>query len=83
MAKMLSTMMPGAPSEADVNRRLANNKDVALMQRKDRLRKKLAERKARELEKTVEDNGEGEGGTKRRRRRRKKKRKEKVEENTN
>ena len=83
MAKMLSTMMPGAPSEADVNRRLANNKNVALMQRKDRLRKKLAERKARELEKNIEDDGEVEGGVKRRRRRRKKKRKEKVEENAN
>ena len=83
MAKMLSGMMPGAPSEATINRRLANNKDVALMQRKERLRKRLAERKARELEKNAEPEDAGEGSGKRRRRRRKKKRKEKVEENTN
>lgn len=82
MAKMLSGMMPGAPSEATLNRRISNNKDVALMQRKERLRKRLAERKARELEKNTEPE-DAESSGKRRRRRRKKKRKEKVEENSN
>tara|TARA_B100000131_G_scaffold309629_1_gene340358 strand:+ start:857 stop:1918 length:1062 start_codon:yes stop_codon:yes gene_type:complete len=85
MAKMFSKMMPGGmpggmPDEKTIEKRLNNNRDVALLQRKERLRKKLAERKAKELEKTTAvQNGESVG--KRKRRRRKKKRKEKVTEN--
>ena len=88
MAKMFSNMMPGGmpggmPSEKTIEKRLNNNRDVALLQRKERLRKKLAERKAKELEKTVAlENSEG-GGSKKKRRRRKKKRKENVGEATN
>ena len=50
---MLSGMMPGAPSEATINRRLANNKDVVLCNVKNDC-VRLAERKARELEKNTE-----------------------------
>ena len=88
MAKMFSNMMPGGmpggmPSEKTIEKRLNNNRDIALLQRKERLRKKLAERKAKELEKTVAlENSEG-GGSKKKRRRRKKKRKENVGEATN
>jgi len=90
MAKMFSKMMPGGmpsgmpggmPDEKTIERRLNNNRDVALLQRKERLRKKLAERKAKELEKaSAVETGES-GGGKRKRRRRKKKRKENVTEN--
>ena len=85
MAKMFSNMMPGGmpggmPNEKTIEKRLNNNRDVALLQRKERLRKKLAERKAKELEKTTAlENGENR--TKKKRRRRKKKRKENVTEN--
>ena len=87
MAKMMSGMMGGMkmPSERQMQHALNSNRDVALSQRKERLRKKLAERKKRELEKageSVTPKGENtEGGTKRKkRRRRKKKRTEKVAE---
>ena len=85
MAKMFSKMMPGGmpgglPDEKTIEKRLNNNRDVALLQRKERLRKKLAERKAKELEKAAAVETES-GGGKRKRRRRKKKRKENVREN--
>lgn len=83
MAKMMSQAMPNMPDEATLQRRMSNNRDVALLERKERLRKKLADRKARELEKNSTDTVHTDGTTRKKRRRRKKKRKEKVEESTN